>query len=87
MTVYLLHFQTKYHHAGHYLGSTNSLKKRLAEHKSGHGARLMAVVSDAGIGFELARTWDGGRTLEKKLKQQKNGKRLCPICQKTEAQQ
>lgn len=60
-TVYLLHFVKRYKHAGHYIGSTNSLTKRLAEHQSGRGARLLAVVHAAGISWVLARTWEGGK--------------------------
>ncbi len=39
-TVYLLHFDRPYVHAGHYTGWTTDLPARLAEHASGHGARL-----------------------------------------------
>ena len=34
---------------------------RLAEHEAGRGARLLAVVRAAGIGWQLARPWPGGR--------------------------
>ena len=79
-TIYLLHFHRRYQHAGHYLGSTKNLTKRLAEHEHGSGARLLEVVHAAGISWKLARTWDGGREQERRLKRQKNGARLCPIC-------
>lgn len=78
--VYLLHFHRRYRHAGHYLGWTANLQERLAAHQSGNGARLMEVISEAGIGWELAKTWEGNRDLERKLKAQKNSPRLCPIC-------
>jgi hypothetical protein len=40
-------------------------------------------MSLKGIRFVVARLWIGGdRTLERRLKNQKNGPRLCPICQK-----
>ena len=80
--VYLIHFNTRLAHAQHYMGSTDSLKRRLAEHASGNGSRLMQVIGQAGITWQLARTWDGGRTMERKLKRQKHGPRLCPICRK-----
>jgi predicted GIY-YIG superfamily endonuclease len=80
MTVYLLHFSHPYHHAQHYLGSTNNLDARLAEHRTGQGARLTQVIRDAGIQFTLARTWEGGRDLERRLKRWHKSPELCPIC-------
>ena len=80
MTVYLIHFDTPYKHARHYLGSADDVEARLAQHRSGNGARLMEVVGKAGISWRLARTWDGGRDQERRLKRQKHGPRLCPIC-------
>ena len=80
MTVYLLHFETKLAHAQHYLGSTDNLENRLACHRKGNGARLMAVVTALGITWRLARTWPGDRALERRLKRRKEGRRLCPIC-------
>lgn len=80
MTVYLLHFTRRYEHAGHYLGSTSNLTQRLATHRAGAGARLIEVITAAGIGFTLARTWPGGRRRERQLKRQGGASRLCPIC-------
>jgi hypothetical protein len=40
----------------------------------------MAVISEAGIGFELARTWEGDRYRERALKRQGGASRRCPIC-------
>jgi len=78
--VYLLHFQANYKHARHYLGYCKDLTARLAKHASGNGARLTAVVQAAGIGWIVARTWEGDRTLERRLKRQHNSWRLCPVC-------
>ncbi len=78
--VYLLHFERPYHHARHYLGTTSNLRRRLAEHEAGRGARLLAVVQAAGIGWELARLWPGGRARERQLKRQGGHARLCPLC-------
>ena len=78
--VYLLHFSEPYRHARHYLGSTEDLERRLAEHRGGTGARLMEVVGEAGISFTLARTWPGGRKRERQLKKQGGRSRLCPLC-------
>ena len=41
----------------------------------------MQVITQAGIPWVLARTWEGGRDLEKRLKARHSGVRLCPICQ------
>jgi len=80
-TVYLLHFDRPYEHARHYTGWTgNGLEQRLAEHREGHGARLMEVVRDAGIDWQLARTWTGDRNRERALKRQGGAARHCPIC-------
>ena len=79
-TVYLLHFDRPYRHAAHYTGWTTNLGHRLAEHDTGHGARLLAVVKAAGIGWTLARTWTGPRTRERALKRQGGASRRCPLC-------
>lgn len=79
--VYLLHFTTPYKHAAHYIGWTaGELEERLRAHQSGTGARLLEVVTNAGIGFELARTWAGGRQLERCKKRQGGAAELCPLC-------
>jgi predicted GIY-YIG superfamily endonuclease len=77
---YLLHFHQRYRHAGHYIGSSNNLAKRLQEHASGRGARLLAVIHAAGISWVLARTWEGGRERERQLKKQAGASRFCPLC-------
>jgi predicted GIY-YIG superfamily endonuclease len=79
-TVYLLHFDRPYAHAGHYTGWTTDLAARLAQHATGHGARLLAVAKSAGIGWTLARTWDGTRAVERALKNQGGASRRCPLC-------
>ncbi len=79
-TIYLLHFSKPYKHAKHYLGFTNNLSQRIKDHKDGNGARLLQVIKEANIDFILVRTWDGSRTLERRLKKGKNSPYLCPIC-------
>lgn len=81
-TVYLLHFDAPYKHARHYLGwaAAGHLDSRIAAHRAGHGARLMAVVKAAGIGFTLARTWPGTRARERQLKTRGGASRACPLC-------
>lgn len=82
-TVYLLHFDrpiSPNHSCRHYLGWTMNLPKRLEAHRKGQGARLCEVAMERGIGFDLARVWAGTRRLERRLKNRKNGPKLCPIC-------
>jgi hypothetical protein len=58
------------------------LDRRLAEHLGGRAARLIEVITQAGIGFRLARTWPGvTRARERQLKRQGGASRYCPICQ------
>lgn len=80
-TIYLLHFDRPYQHARHYLGfTTQAIEERVREHMSGTGARLLSVVINAGISIELARTWAGSRSLERRLKNHGGATRICPIC-------
>lgn len=57
-TVYLLHFERPFKHARHYMGYADNLERRLVEHSTGRGARLMKAVVEAGIDFVIARTWE-----------------------------
>ena len=80
-TIYLLHFSGKVaDHAGHYVGWASNLEARLAEHRSGTGAKLMAAVKANGLTFECVQTWQGTRDDERKLKRRRNAPCLCPIC-------
>lgn len=78
--IYLIHFRERYRHAGHYTGWTSDLDSRLAEHAAGRGARLLAVVAAAGIGWELAGVWPGTRNQERALKRRGGAGRRCPLC-------
>jgi len=84
-TVYLLHFDSPYKHARHYVGYTKDLTARLEAHASGQGARPMQVDIEAGITFRLARTWRGMRRDERRLKDRKNAPRECPLCRKLDS--
>lgn len=86
-TIYLLHFDRPFRHARHYLGWARRLEDRLAVHGKAHGSALMRAVADAGIGWQLARTWPGDRHRERQLKAQGSRGRLCPICRATETGQ
>ena len=85
-TVYLLHFDRPYEHARHYTGWTADLAARLEEHRTGRGARLLAVAREAGIGWTLARTWTGDRARERQLKNEGGASRRCPECRVTPAE-
>lgn len=57
------------------------LCRRLADHRAGRGAKLLAVVTAAGIEFELVRLWHGTREgHEKYLKDLNDRVSLCPQC-------
>ena len=79
-TIYLLHFSTPYRHAKHYIGWTKDLESRLQEHRAGRAARLIQVITAAGISFTVARTWQGDRRRERQIKRQGGASRICPIC-------
>jgi predicted GIY-YIG superfamily endonuclease len=83
---YLIHLETRLGSdhpngsAGHYLGQTVDLDRRLAQHREGTGARILAAAIERGIDFEVVRTWPGGRDTERRLKRLRNSPRLCPRC-------
>lgn len=80
MPTYLIHFDRNFHHARHYSGYTNNLRRRLNEHRIGSGSKLLRAVSVAGIGWQVVKVWPDGREREKAIKRQKNNSRFCPIC-------
>jgi len=53
---------------------------RLYYHKKGAGAKLLAALNRAGIGYRIVRVFEGDRNLERKLKNRKNTAAICPIC-------
>ena len=80
--VYLIHFEEKLHHAQHYIGYTNCLERRLHEHLSNSGAKILKAVKAAGIKYRVVKVWeDGDRSLERKLKNRKKARCMCPVCQ------
>lgn len=81
-TIYLIHFEVPYKHAGHYLGWAKNLDARIAHHRKGTGARLMAVVNAAGIRWQVAKTWEGDRNEERRMKNRGGSARHCPICKR-----
>lgn len=67
-------------HAQHYIGWTTNLDGRLDDHRTGRGAAILRAAGEAGIGWQVVRTWEGGRDLENKLKARKNARAICPVC-------
>jgi hypothetical protein len=83
-TVYLIHIDAKIAgHAQHYMGWAGNLKSRLGQHRRGtsRASKLMAEVKRLGLTWQLARTWEEeDRNFERKLKNRKNHRALCPVC-------
>ena len=79
-TIYLLHLDKPLRHTRHYVGLADDLDARLERHASGQGARMLAVCVERGIGWQLVRTWEGGRKFERQLKNRKEAPKLCPVC-------
>jgi predicted GIY-YIG superfamily endonuclease len=78
---YLIHFEDRLHHAGHYLGYTTNLEKRIERHRNSQSAKLLIAINKLGIKWDVVRTWiNGSPQLERKLKNRHNGPQLCPIC-------
>lgn len=79
--VYLIHLSEPMSHSQHYIGWTSqTLPKRLEQHRKGQGAHFLKIASNRGIKLLLVRVWSGTRRLERKLKNGKYGKRICPLC-------
>jgi hypothetical protein len=70
------------HTARHYLGYCRHVPSRMEAHRKGTGSRFMAVARERNISWVIARIWPGDRSFERKLKRQKMGPRLCPICRR-----
>lgn len=93
-TVYLIHFDSPYVHARHYVGWSEdeaiavgmsnadvTLPQRLEDHRSGRGSKLMAAVTEAGIGWHVARVWENvDRFVERKMHRRHCSARICPVC-------
>ena len=83
--VYLLHFSKRVCRRSpsrHYIGYAVNVEARLEAHRAGRGARITQVAVERGIKLRLARTWEGGRDVERALKLRKAAPRLCPVCER-----
>jgi predicted GIY-YIG superfamily endonuclease len=80
-TVYVLHFDPSYRHAGHYIGWAQDADARIAQHIAGVGSPLVRAAVLAGSRVQLAAIFSGSRHLERRLKRWHNTTaRVCPIC-------
>ncbi len=82
-TVYLLHFETPYKHARHYMGFAYNVERRIEEHRNGNGARLMQAVVGAGIDFVIARTWEGCTEADEARLKDRRERKPSPAMRKT----
>jgi len=85
--VYLIHFNQPIGNknnprgqAQHYIGYTDDVPRRLAEHQSGQGAAILRACNEQAIPYSVVRTWDGDRKLERQLKNKKKARAFCPVC-------
>ena len=85
--VYLLHFD-RFIPGGrnrHYIGISNDLDRRIAQHKAGNSGPIFAIARDWGIQFEVVRTWkfedvQEAHDMERWLKEMRNAPKYCPCC-------
>jgi predicted GIY-YIG superfamily endonuclease len=87
--IYLIHFDEPIGNranargqAQHYIGYALDLAERLQEHARGDGARIMAAVVAYGVDWYVVKTWKGNRKDERKLKNRKKARKICPVCKK-----
>lgn len=77
--VYLDHFSNPVcpsHPAQHYIGTTTDVIKR---HKF-HTARIILAALRRRISVTTVRVWAGSYAEERRLKNWKNARELCPVC-------
>jgi predicted GIY-YIG superfamily endonuclease len=83
MAVYLIHISGKVSHAQHYIGYTTDIARRYREHDKGGrlASPLLRAAKAMGYTLSLARVWpEGDRNFERKLKNYKKARCMCPIC-------
>src|SRR6266545_3669366 len=84
--VYVHHFHepigNEKHKAQHYIGRAKDVDARVeAERKGGPDApRIMQVLKERGIGFDVVQVWPGNSYVENALKSYGTAKPLCPKC-------
>lgn len=86
--VYLIHLERPLAHAQHYIGFVDAdkghtVEARLEKHRKGTGNPMLRAAMLQGIRFDVVRVWPNAtRTDERKLKNRKKARCMCPICQK-----
>jgi hypothetical protein len=87
MSLYLLHIEPRYNHAGHYLGWTSDLRvnRRAMEHIDGvkHKASpLVLAALNAGSTVVIARRWEGPQydRRAERAKKHRGHTQICPLC-------
>jgi predicted GIY-YIG superfamily endonuclease len=85
-TIYLVHFsaRTRQGHQ-HYLGWSEDVERRIAQHRSGGGAGETRRAVAEGLKLTVSQTWKGTPGLETRLKEWHRGLRksfahMCPLC-------
>ncbi len=87
MTVYLLHIEPQFKHAGHYVGFCNDAdaSRRLSEHLAGRGSPLIKAAVAAGCSVTIAHQFPGAsRSFERLIKNRGSAGRWCPTCGRNE---
>jgi predicted GIY-YIG superfamily endonuclease len=82
-TIYLLHFEPRFKHAGHYLGVTRNgrdVAARFKEHLEGKGAVLTRYAKKAGCEISLARVWFNQEFASERRMKGRSLAPLCPMC-------
>ena len=83
--IYVLHFDSKLHHAQHYIGATTHLPERLRCHAHGHGSCLTSALRKNCIGWRVGGLYQcHSRSsmwrLERQAKSSHQGSRYCGLC-------
>lgn len=81
--VYLLHFEPPLNRARHYIGSTTTrnMNRRMRDHTSQRGAKIVAAAIKNGCAIFQARIWtQQSRAFERRLKNNGHFEKLCPLC-------
>lgn len=83
--IYLIHLAAPVHPdrpSRHYLGiaPTGQLAARIQAHRDGRGSPMLRAATARGIAWDVAITWRGTRTDERRLKQLHAAPSLCPLC-------
>jgi predicted GIY-YIG superfamily endonuclease len=80
--IYILKFEQPLGNAKHkaqfYIGwcTDGTLEQRITEHRSGRGAAITRACIERGIAFDVVVTMRGDRKKERRLKKQKNTRRI-----------